>query len=284
MKSVSIQGNGIEICKSVCENWNECSTEQIESLCCILWSSLDFAQIQLHCLSVLMDLSANDLVAIWENTENPESVAYGLLALTDFLFETSKEGQKMISTGLTKNPYPFIEMDKIVYPCADSSLDNVTFGEMTMLFNTYMAYTQVSTPGEKKQYKNLLLSILHRPHKPKTLENIEKGYEGDKRQPLQGYESVIDARAEILGGFDELKSDVIVFWCACCLNKVRKENDVLFSDAGEQDALGFAGVLLRLGGILGAEKVASLGADWVFMHLRQLDADAKEAEIIRQIN
>lgn len=220
---------------------------------------------------MLLNLTDSDL-AKWEADclrENPEEGAAifadelrqiihaALAGLFQIVEEEGKGTAYQCRLNLTKCPYPTLTHTQkgngkrpgktTYYYCAADGLGNVTIYELGMLYTLYENYVNTNDP----QWADQLIATMYRTAKPATKDNVEMGYEGDRRQPLRRYESKVTERAELVRNMSPLVKRVILFWFASCRQYIAEQYPKVFkksSGSGKGSEYGWAGVLLRVAG------------------------------------
>ncbi len=138
--------------------------------------------------------------------------------------------------NLTENPWPVLaappktknQKTRLYYGPANG-LENVTIYEMGMAFSHFESY--LNSGDITKAY--FLIAILYRPGRPETIQEIESGWGGDRRQRLRGYESMIEKRIDLVKTLPPLVLRVLVFWFAGCRHAIVKAYPKVFKEAGE---------------------------------------------------
>ena len=157
-----------------------------------------------------------------------------------------------------KNPYPEIVLEQKQkggrskvhwFYGPNDGLSNITIYELGYAFTLFENY--VATGDEAAV--NELVAILYRPSKPRTKENTDTNYEGDRRMKLRGYEAKAEERALLMQGINPDVKRVILFWFASCRQMIIDRYPSVFarrSKMNESDnaQYGWAGVLMGLAG------------------------------------
>jgi len=144
------------------------------------------------------------------------------------------------------------------YYAPKDGLDNLSLYELAYTFSTYEAYVQ---SGDEK-YVHQLIGALYRPSRPRTREETESAWHGDRRQPLRHYEGAVDRRARMAATLPVLTRRMIVFWFASCREAIAKRYPKVFvksedASMGRGSNYGWGAVLLGIaGGPVGLDAVA----------------------------
>jgi hypothetical protein len=190
----------------------------------------------------------------------------------------------IIQPGLTKCPFAELKIrqnNKVVSWYAPATgLDNLTIYELGAIFTHLESYHSAGNEA-----LCTMLATMYRPSKPKTIDNIESAYAGDRRLPYRGYEATVDSRAKRWYAMDKVVIALLTFWVTSCRAAFMKEYPRVFKtkvDEPEREGndYGWGGVLLSLsGGIANLNAVADTNAHTVFTYLSQLEDQRLEREM-----
>lgn len=172
-----------------------------------------------------------------------------------------------VNYGLTKCPWPelggipsgfkaSIKKTTWLAPAFDEEsgdgLSNISLYELANTFTLFERMVTEENPHQKEMLIHRLLATIYRPAKPATEENIEQGYNGDQRQPLIGYETMIKTRQPLWQHIPKQARQLLVFWFASCRRHIIEQYPLVFKPPkGEQSQgndFGWGGVLLELAG------------------------------------
>lgn len=207
-------------------------------------------------------------------------------AVTGFLF--IEEGSDQISLGLTKIPYKRLvyrsqvskNKKRYIYGPADG-LENISLYELGITFSLFERYVT----SRDENFLNRLLSVLFRPHKPKTAHNTRSNYEGDVRLPHYKHESTVTRRMPVIRRLPPLVKSILLFWFASCRHHIINSYPNLFNaqdEAGERQGndYGWGGVLLSLsGGLIHLREISEQPWQTGFTYLSYLEDQRKLAEL-----
>lgn len=236
------------------------------------WTSLKMISIAKHLLGI-----DEMLLTAWENDCTLSDAEYGEATFYDELRQVvhgaigglfdiivDEDGNTTYSTkmNLTKCPYPEMclvlkgkKRDEVkwFYAPADG-LDNITIYELGMCFTLFERYLELGD----EDLVHELIATMYRPSKPRTKEEADANWFGDRRMPFRKYESKVDERKKYFGELNVLQKRVILFWFACCRQAIIDNYPLVFKkrSQSEKSDYGWAGVLLELaGGPKDVEKV-----------------------------
>lgn len=202
-------------------------------------------------------------------------------AMSQFAFEPYQDEKYQIALTRYKCPYPQLAHKDAIYYAPADQLDNITIYELGMSFKAFESFAQ--TGNLEDMYR--LLAILYRPGKPESEDNILSDYQGDRRLPLYNHETLIPKRVELMRKLPTLVSQVIVFWFACCRQKIINSFPNIFKSAdGDTQPAGndysWAGVILNLAdGVVHEETVSNKNYGTALVYLSMLEDRRKEQEM-----
>lgn len=237
-------------------------------------------QALMQLITDISDNELNELYAICTNENALEghfvfmNIIDDLCICTDFLFTTLENGQKTINPTLYMCPFPSFQgnENRPTLFAAGTAFDNINFYELTLIFDLYNQHTQSDDPS----VVNELLATIYRPAKEATPYNLASGYEGDIRQPILHYETMVETRKVMIDLLPEDVKMLLCFWVACCIDGIVKRNKQLFDR--RQDYVqktrdyGWASVLLKLsGGVVHLDAVAQQPYENVLTYLNILE-------------
>lgn len=242
------------------ESWEELSLEQKYQAHHILfledYKQLDSIEkltyVKIELFKILTGLD-NELINSIQEESTDEDDFYQkinhLLQVCDPFFEETEVGTIPI-LGLYEAPFDMLTPhEKMKLKPPKPELENITIYEMGYLFNTYELYLQ----EKKEEYIDKIISILYRPHKPKTKENIQSRYEGDIRLPLIKHESTIERRQKYIAKMPLRSKLLILFYFQSCRDKIMKSYPFVFSGKERTDDMtdySWAGTMFDLAGSL----------------------------------
>jgi hypothetical protein len=274
------------------------------------WDDLDQRQL-LICYQIVMDLRINRIF------EGPEQIALRRMELTKALLELSDDflkqweadagedffdefdqviqtvsafafepaGDDKYQIALTRYTCPYPQLEHPggpLYAPADE-LENITIYELGMSFKAFETFAQTGD----LEAMHRLLAILYRPGKLMTEENILSDYQGDRRLPLYNHETTIPRRMEHMAKLPALVSQVIVFWFACCRQRIVNSFPNIFkAPEGEQQGndYSWAGVILNLAdGVVHEETVSNKNYGTALVYLSMLEDRRKEQEMKQKL-
>lgn len=190
----------------------------------------------------------------------------------------------IIQPGLTKCPFAELKIrqnNKVISWYAPANgLGNLTIYELGAIFTHLESYHQNGAEA-----LHTMLATMYRPGKPKTADNIESAYAGDRRLPYRGYEATVASRAKRWHTMDKLVIALLTFWITSCRAAYMKEYPRVFKPKAEElerdgNDYGWGGVLLSLSdGIANLNAVADTNAHTVFTYLSQLEDQRLEREM-----
>jgi len=166
------------------------------------------------------------------------------------------------------------------YFAPGNELGNMTMYEFSTVMSLFDAYMESGNDA----ICNRLIAVMYRPKKPETRENRGSNYNGDKRMPLRGYESTIDARVKMVETIPLLVRRVMMFWFASCRLKIVQSYPKVFkqSKGNEGPNYGWGGVLLNIaGGPVNVNEVGDQNFHTSLVWLSMKEDEAREME--RQI-
>ena len=163
-------------------------------------------------------------------------------------------------------------------------LSNINLYELA---NTFTLFERMVTEKDLKMKERLvqrLLCTLYRPVKPETPENIECGYNGDIRQPLEGFETMIKKRQPHWKFIPAPAKQLLIFWFASCRKYIIEQYPLVFKPPkGEKqngNDFGWGGVLLELaGGLPQLQKVYKQPYQNGLIYLSRLEDQAIRREL-----
>lgn len=177
-----------------------------------------------------------------------------------FEIDEDEEGRTTYAVKFNrlKNPYPeiqFVQKQKgdrskvIWFYGPHDGLSNITIYELGYAFTLFENYVAA---GDEASV-NELLAILYRPSKPRSKENTDTNYGGDRRMKLRGYEAKAEERALQMKEINPDVKRVILFWFASCRQAIIERYPSVFSrrskmQDGDGSQYGWAGVLMGLAG------------------------------------
>lgn len=263
-------------------SWNELSKQDLLLIySCIFhnpgsettlqkWTSLKMISIAKHLLGL-----DEAFLTVWENDciqsdpEDGQAVFYDELrqvvhTAIGGLFEivTDEDGNTMYSTklNLTVCPYPELmftmkqgkrEVPKWLYAPGEG-LGNITIYELGYLWTMFENYIRDDGP-RKELWVNELIAAMYRPSRPRTKEEAEMAWGGDRRTPLRRYEAKVEERIKLMGQMNVIIKRVILFWFTSCRQAIVDQYPQVFKRASKvgwqnRTDFGWAGVLLALSG------------------------------------
>jgi hypothetical protein len=208
------------------------------------------------------NLDALKTSLMYDDMENGEEEFYliieKMLHCTDAFFNVveDEEGNAMADMAhtLTICPYPTLAYNyrekggrssgnKKQLLCAPKSdMENISFSEFMSLMTLTDKYLKT---GDIKHIDRLL-ATLYRPMKPKTEDNIENAYYGDKRVKL--IDAAVDVRVGKFTNMAKEARQILILWLLSCRAMfVQKYKDLFDTDIdAPDDGTGWAGVLVAM--------------------------------------
>lgn len=290
---------------TVPDSWNECGTRQVLVLYQILFSNVEPVQ-QPHILAAkriqamqaltgwddafLKRLEADMTAEAGGEEEGRHTFAAMLDAaakdITKPYLETGEDGATSVRYTLTRNPFPELSWKqrgkRRSYHGPADGLANLSIYELCVAFTLLEAYLKKPADGTADE----LIATLYRPPKPPTPENKARAYEGDRRQPYQGYEAATPGRKKRIATLEPLVKKVLVFWFACCRQDIVSRYENLFSQDKRKDVervgndYGWGAMLIQLaGGLANLNAIGQQSWQNAFTYLSYLEDQRKLAEM-----
>ncbi len=207
-------------------------------------------------------------------------------AATAFMFseKEDEEGNTQVEIihGLTKCPYPELDMVGEIWYAPADGLRNLTIYELGSAFTLFEAYIKT----ENTNLADKLLGLIFRPSKPTTEHNTRSNYEGDRRLPYAKHETTVAARAEKFKSIPDFCKQLLLFWFSSCRQSILNDYSTVFSGGdGKEDEFGWGGLLLSIANNpANIDQVAAQPYNNILTHLAMLEKQRKEAELRRLQN
>lgn len=148
---------------------------------------------------------------------------------------------------LTRCPYESIRLPsgKNLYP-PSTGCENISLFELSHLWSAMDAYAQ----DHQAEDLHRALTIVFRPAKRPTPENMEADFHGDRRLPLYGHDHQIEQRARYWKRAPQLTKQLLWFWLSSCRAQLVNHPAlaILFERSGNSspDPFGWSGTMLHL--------------------------------------
>lgn len=285
------------------DSWNELDTRQLLTLYQIFFSDVSpeqqptiLATMRLQAMqaltgwhdAVLKEMESDMIAEAGGEEEGRHRFAAMLDAaakdITAPYIETSASGAASVRLSLTRNPFPQFSWKHRGrrHSCYGPAggLANLSIYELCVAFTLFENY--LKRPGHAAADE--LIATLYRPPKPATPDNKARSYEGDRRQPYQGYEAAVPARKKRIATLAPLVKKVLLFWFASCRQDIISRYPNLFSQDNRKDAArvgndyGWGALLIQLaGGLPQLEAVGRQSWQNAFTYLSYLEDQRKLA-------
>jgi hypothetical protein len=287
MNRIEIHGQRFDIPAS----WDELSTEQALRLYCALStypslrtqyqgiSAADAAFImKKEMLRILLDEDPQ-----FQKWETATIAAYGedlgpliwqeqlkILAneAAENLVEENEQGLVSPALRMTRSPYPVLAGKRTPQLYAPApGLKNCTLQEMALVFTLLENYA-TAPREEAADLADTLLASIYRPAKKGTVENKERAYDGDIRQPY--VEASVAQRKPLFRSLPPAVRGLLIFWLASCREAIIAQFPNLFKKPSARadgqfervgNDYGWAAVIMSLAGnLVDTDTVA--GKNW----------------------
>lgn len=195
MHTIHIPAKNITL--KIPETVAEFTTEQYLMYCklAIEWQSgeISYFDLRLKLLYYLMGISTSKKKITPKETEDKYCQIYQLSLLCNAFFpEENVKGKKVrtLDFNYIDNKLPHFTHKGKTYKGPADAFTNLTFGEHLAAAPLFEDFTKTKNEDSINQ----LVAILYREEKPKTPENVVRGFDGDQRQPF--YPATVEARSE----------------------------------------------------------------------------------------
>lgn len=286
------------------DSWNQCTEHQLLTVYQLLVSDVELVQqhyiLGAKRLQVLQYLTGWDdaflksLEADMIEQHGEEEGAHRFAAMLDAAakdvtapyLQTTEDGATSVRLTLTRNPYPEFAFKhrgrRHKYHGPSDGLANLSIYELCVAFTLFEAY--VKAPGDGMADE--LIAVLYRPPKPATPDNKARAYEGDRRQPYQGYEAATPGRKKRLAQLPRLVKQLLIFWFASCRQDIIGRYPNLFNQDERKNVervgndYGWGAMLIQLaGGLPHLETIGRQSWQNAFTYLSYLEDQRKLAEM-----